>query len=265
MGQRAIIAGSGRLPHLVAEAGVALMVRLQGQGVREDDIPLLNPTSIIDARVERLGDMFDALHAENVTEVCFAGAMTRVRFDLARLDHVTQGLLPQIIAAQGQGDDALLREIVTIFTAQGFTIRGAAELRPDLVVQRGVLAGSKTHETDAARARAVLAALGPLDVGQAAVAANGQMLGIETLQGTDAMLQFVTDTAPKSGGVLVKRAKTGQDLRVDMPAIGPETIHRAANAGLAGIELQAGAVLLLDRQAVLTACAEAELNLWAVP
>ena len=260
MGQRAIIAGLGRLPHLVLEAGAALIVRLQGP-----EIENTGHMPVINARAERLGDMFNALRAANVTEVCFAGAMTRVHFDPTHLDDITKGLLPQIIAAQAQGDDALLREIVTIFTDQGFIIRGAAELRPDLVVQEGVLVGSPTHETDAARARGVLAALGPLDVGQAAVAAKGQMLGIETLQGTDAMLRFVANTAPGSGGVLVKRAKTGQDLRVDMPAIGPETIRYAANAGLSGVELQAGAVLLLDRQATLTACAEVGLNLWAVP
>ena len=116
-----------------------------------------------------------------------------------------------------------------------------------------------------ARARAVLAALGPLDVGQAAVAAGGQIIGIETLQGTDAVLRFVADSAPGSGGVLVKRAKPGQDLRVDMPAIGPDTVALCAKAGLSGIELQAGHVLMLDPVAVVAACRTHAINLWAVP
>ncbi|MDO6646773.1 LpxI family protein, partial [Acinetobacter guillouiae] len=82
----------------------------------------------------------------------------------------------------------------------------------------------------------ILLALSPLDVGQGAVVAGGLVLGIETLQGTDALLRFVGDTpAPLrrcQGGVLVKAPKRGQDLRVDMPAIGPDTVRNAAAAGL---------------------------------
>ncbi|MCT4684143.1 MAG: UDP-2,3-diacylglucosamine diphosphatase LpxI [Roseicyclus sp.] len=255
---RAIIAGAGALPGLLAEAGPALIVRLEGQPGGTDGADVV-------ARLERLGGLFADLRARGVTELCMAGAMRRTGFDRAALDAETATLLPDLEAAMGQGDDALLRRIVAIFEAEGFAIRGAHDWRPDLVAPAGALHGEARPEGDAARARAVLAALGPHDVGQAAVAARGQMLGIETLQGTDAMLDFVAATAPGSGGVLVKRAKPGQDLRVDMPAIGPETVARVAQAGLSGIELQAGHVLLLDPAAVRAACAAHHVNLWAVP
>lgn len=258
MGARAIIAGDGALPGLLAEAGPVLTLRLQGMpgGVAGADIV---------ARLERLGDLFADLHRAGATEVCFAGAMRRIGFDEGALDAQTRALLPRLTRAMAQGDDALLRDIVAIFEGQGFRIRGAHELRPDLVAPDGAIFGTPDPQGDAARARAVLAALGPLDVGQAAVAAKGQVLGIETLQGTDAMLRFVAGTAPGSGGVLVKRAKPGQDLRVDMPAIGPETIALAAQAGLSGIEVQAGHVLLLDPAAVRAACKAHHVALWAVP
>jgi DUF1009 family protein len=85
--------------------------------------------------------------------------------------------------------------------------------------------------------------------------ADGQVLGVETAQGTDAMLHFVMQTPDalrhRAKGVLVKLPKPGQDLRVDMPAIGPDTIRRAAEAGLAGIIIAAGQVLLIDRAATL--------------
>jgi DUF1009 family protein len=257
VGARAIIAGDGALPGLLSAVGPVLTVRLQGMpgGVAGADIV---------ARLERLGDLFADLHRAKVAEVCFAGAMHRIGFDEAALDAETRALLPRLTAAMGQGDDALLRDIVAIFEGQGFRVRGAHDLRPDLVAPEGALAGTPHPQGDAARARAVLAALGPLDVGQAAVAAHGQVLGIETLQGTDAMLRFVAETAPGSGGVLVKRAKPGQDLRVDMPAIGPETVAQAAAAGLSGIEVQAGHVLLLDPDAVKAACAAHHVGLWAV-
>jgi DUF1009 family protein len=258
MGGRAIIAGAGALPGLLADAGPALTVRFEGAPGGTAGADLV-------ARFERLGKLFAELKARRVSELCLAGAMQRVSFDQALLDPTTAVLLPRLAAAMGQGDDALLRSIVTMFEEQGFAILGAQHLRPDLVARAGVLAGQHGSQADGARARAVLAALGPLDVGQAVVAAGGQILGIETLQGTDALLRFVAQSAPGSGGVLVKRAKPGQDLRVDMPAIGPETIRLCAEAGLSGIELQSDHVLLLDPAAVRAACEAHHINLWAVP
>ncbi|MEL6127804.1 MAG: LpxI family protein, partial [Pseudomonadota bacterium] len=110
---------------------------------------------------------------------------------------------------------------------------------------------------DAARARAILRALAPHDVGQAAVVAQGLCLGIETIQGTDALLRFVAQNPvrmpdPEDGrGVLVKAPKEGQDARLDMPAIGPDTIRHAADAGLSGLVIEAGAVMVLGREEVV--------------
>jgi UDP-2,3-diacylglucosamine hydrolase len=260
MGRRAIIAGAGSLPGLVAAAGPALIVRFEGAPGGTCGADLV-------ARFDRLGALFADLHAHGVSELCLAGAMRRIdpAIVMAEADAVTRALLPRLAVAMGQGDDALLRAIVAIFAEQGFAIRGAHEVRPDLVARAGDLVGHATAPADAARARAVLAAIGPLDVGQAAVAAGGQILGIETLQGTDALLRFVGQSMPGSGGVLVKRAKPGQDLRVDMPAIGPDTVALCAQAGLSGIELQADHVLLLDREAVFAACARHGVALWAAP
>ena len=145
-------------------------------------------------------------------------------------------------------------------------MQGACDLRPDLVAEPGPISGeiSAALEADAARARAVLEALGPLDIGQGAVAARGQVIGVETLQGTDAMLRFVAVTAPGSGGVFVKRPKPGQDIRMDTPVIGPATVMKAAEAGLSGIEIAAGSVLILDREATIDAAEAAGVSLWAV-
>jgi len=259
VGARAIIAGRGVLPGLLLEAGPAFVVAFEGVAIEAEG------TGIIPARFERLGALFDDLAAVGVTEICFAGAMTRPALDPAALDDVTMALMPRLMQAMAQGDDALLRDIAALFEERGVAVIGAHALRPDLLAEEGCLAGEALPEADVARARAVLDALGPLDVGQAAVAGRGQVLGIETLQGTDAMLDFVARTAPGSGGVLVKRPKPGQDLRFDMPAIGPDTVRGAAATGLKGIEIAAGGVLLLDRAAVVTACSETGVALWASP
>lgn len=254
---RAILAGKGALPGLLLQAEDARIVGFRGVEV---DVPV-----DINARFEQLGLLFEALRTEGVTEVCLAGAMSRPPLDPVAFDPLTASRMPVLMAAMGQGDDALLRAVVGVIEEAGFKVIAAHDMRDDLVAEAGVLAGKDMGGSDAARARAVLDALGPLDVGQGAVVAKGQVIGVETLQGTDAMLAFVGKTAPGSRGVLVKRPKPGQDLRMDMPAIGPDTIRSAAQAGLAGIEVAVGHVLLLDRAAILSACAETGMNLWAGP
>jgi hypothetical protein len=256
---RAIIAGTGALPSLLVAEAPACVVAFEGIHVATEG------AGRIEARFERLGRLFDDLKAAGVGEVCFAGAMLRPRLDPDEADDETRALMPRLAKAMGQGDDALFRDVVALFEERGFVVIGARDIRPDLVAQTGCLAGEALPQEDVARARSVLAALGPLDVGQGVVAGRGQVLGIETLQGTDAMLRFVAETAPGSGGVFVKRPKPGQDLRIDMPAIGPETVRGAAAAGLSGIEIAAGTVLVLERPEVLSACAETGLSLWAAP
>ena len=259
---RAILAGRGALPWLLLEAGPAEVITFAGA---QADLPHgVTPTEV---RFEEFGSMIRMLQNRGVTELCLAGGMGRPALDPSRFDTATQALLPRLVPVLQQGDDALLREILAILEEAGFAIRAAHEIRPDLIATPDLKFGQpgSGQLTDAARAREVLTALGPLDVGQAAVAARGQVVGIETQQGTDAMLRFVGATMPDSHGVLVKRPKPGQDRRVDLPAIGPDTIARVAEAGLSGIELGAGGVLILGHEAVMAAAEVDNITLWTAP
>ncbi|HSF63251.1 MAG TPA: UDP-2,3-diacylglucosamine diphosphatase LpxI, partial [Paracoccaceae bacterium] len=149
---------------------------------------------------------------------------------------------------------------------------GVQDLAPDLVPGPGVLAGEVTDidRADAARAAAIVAALGTVDVGQGCVVQQGLCLAVEALPGTDAMLAGVAALPPglrpdpgRGRGLVYKAPKPGQDLRVDLPALGPESVRRAAAAGLGGIAWAAGGVLLIDRAAMVAAAQDAGLFLWA--
>ncbi len=265
MARLAILAGQGALPQMIAAAHPgALFVQFEGLAV---DRP---GNETLEASYERFGEMFAGLAARGVTEVVFAGGLARPALNPANFDARMAALAPRFLAAMQGGDDGLLRAVIDAFEDEGFAVRGAHELLGGLTAAPGRLAGpepSAADLADAARARAILAALGPLDVGQGAVVADGQALGVETAQGTDAMLRFVAGTPAKlrqrARGVLVKAPKPGQDLRVDMPAIGPGTIAAAAAAGLAGIVIEAGTVLLIDRDETLRAADAAGLFLIA--
>jgi DUF1009 family protein len=265
MARLAILAGQGGLPQQIARAHPdALFVHFEGLAVE------LPGNDGFATSYERFGEMFDGLHAAGVTEVVFAGGLARPSLNPANFDAKMMQLAPRFMAAMQGGDDGLLRAVIGAFEEEGFAVRGAHQLLPDLTAEPGLLAGQEPSEADRrdiARARAILDALGPLDVGQGAVVAEGQALGVETAQGTDAMLGFVAQTPAKlrqrAGGVLVKAPKPGQDLRIDMPAIGPATVQAAAAAGLAGIAFNAGQVLLIDRAVLLSAADAAGLFLLA--
>ncbi len=261
MSDLCLIAGAGRLPRLLAAAyPEARVLGLDGSGAGET------------FRLERLGSVLRALQAEGVRRVCLAGAIRRPEIDPGAIDAATRPLVPRIAAALAAGDDAGLRAVIGLFEEAGLAVVGAADLLPDLLAGPGVLgrvAPGDGAEADAARATAVLAALAPVDVGQGCVVAGGQVLAVEALPGTDWMLEVVAElrcAGPPvpAGGLLMKRPKPGQDRRADLPAIGPETVARAARAGLAGLAVEAGGVLVLDRAETVAAADAAGLFLWGV-
>lgn len=262
----AIIAGQGRLPAALA-AGMAdapLVAALDGfapDGLTVD----------LRFRVERLVPFLRALERDGVGQVIFAGAVTRPRLDPALLDEATAGLLPRLMAAMAQGDDATLRVVIELFEEFGFTVAGVEDVAPALLPAAGVLAGTVTarDEADAARAARIVAALGSVDVGQGAVVAQGLCLGVEALPGTDVLLAQVAAIGavrpdPARGkGVFYKAAKPGQDRRIDLPTIGPDTLQAVAAAGLAGVAFQAGSVICLDLAGMQRLARELGLFLWA--
>lgn len=273
MSATALIAGTGNLPILLAEyleSRGAPFVLAQMEGFECETRP---GWQVLSFRVERLGRLFDQLRAADVTRVVFAGAAARPAINPAKVDLKTASLLPRLLPAIKQGDDALLRAVISVFEDAGFAVVGAADVMPDLVPGAGVLGRvtpSEADRKDASRAAEIVQAMGPLDIGQGAVVAQGLCLAVETLPGTDAMLRWVADVAgakrpnPKGAkGVLFKAAKPGQDRRVDLPAVGPDTIKAAAAAGLAGVVIEAGSVMVLNLPETLATADELGLFLWA--
>lgn len=258
----AILSGAGGLPVMLAKQHPRA-VRVVFNGVEH-----AMQAPLAEHRFEKLASLFDDLTARGVTRVVLAGAMSRPALDPSQLDPFMMQLAPRLLAAMQGGDDAILRLIIAVFEEQGFEVVGAHELLPGMTVPDGVFAGPEpkdAHLSDASRAMDILLALSPLDVGQGTVVAGGLCLGIETLQGTDALLRFVGETPEHlrrgKGGVLVKAPKRGQDLRVDMPVVGPDTVRNAAAAGLEGIFAAAGKVLIVEQDATRSALEETGLFL----
>lgn len=267
----ALIAGGGALPaHLWAALGRAGTPALLAAPVGQHPDGL-DGQALIPFRLERLVPFLDHLVERGVSHVVFAGAVTRPRLDPAQIDPKTATLLPRIMAALPQGDDATLRAIIAIFAEWGLETLSADQIAPDLLPPPGVLGShqpTRDSESDVARAARIVQALGAADIGQGCVVARGLCLAVEALPGTDVMLAQVAawrdGRGPQDarGGVFYKAPKPGQDRRIDLPVIGPGTLRAAHAAGLDGVAVAGGGVMVLDRAGTVALADELRLFLW---
>ena len=253
----AIIAGRGALPREIAEARATAGLPY---------LLIIFPDCFEDwmgahpherHEFERAGALFRALRATGAQYIVFAGAMNRPKLRPWRVDLKALGVFAKALRLLGKGDDAMLRGFAGIFEDEGLQMLSPVDiLGGELLVRPGLTAGpslNSTDKADAARAAAIVAALGPLDVGQGAVVAGGVCLAVEAIEGTDLMLARVADlpnerraSTPPPSGVLFKGPKPGQDQRMDLPAIGPRTVTGAHAAGLNGIVAAAGQTVLME-------------------
>lgn len=260
----ALIAGEGVLPAAIVAALDSPAVICAPEGVGPAGLSVQRAF-----RFERLVPFLNGLRADGIDRVVLAGNIHRPRLDPAAFDPETAAQVPRFLSLMQGGDDSTLRAVIALLEDFDLTVLGVADVAPDLLVRAGTLtrAPNAREEADAARGREVLDLAGPADIGQACVVAARLCLGMETLYGTDALLSYVAShrecREPRRGGVLVKRAKPAQDLRLDLPTIGPATIDGAVAAGLTGICLEAGRTLIVDRAQVLARAQAADLALWA--
>lgn len=257
-----IIAGGGDLPVTLAE----------GCRAREEPYFVIRLAGYADAALEthpgtecsiaEVGRIIRELKKQSCDAVSMAGLVHRPNFAALRPDWRGAALLPKVVTAARRGDGALLDVMVDTFAAEGFVVVGPEEIGTDLTATAGCYGSCTPGDRDLAdirKAAALVDALGPFDVGQGAVVRNGFVLAVEAAEGTDAMLERVaTLPADVRGfepgeegnrrGVLLKKPKPGQELRVDLPTIGPRTVEKAAAAGLSGIAVLEGKALVVGRR-----------------
>jgi DUF1009 family protein len=260
----AIICGGGSFPGAVADA-----VARQGRRPVMFGIKGWADAAVIERYahhwipIGQAGRFFRLAKTENCREVLFIGTLLRPPITQLRLDWQTIKALPGLVRAYRGGDDKLISGVAKIAESGGLRVVGVKDVAPEVFVPEGVLSRRQPSErdrADIARALKVIAALGPFDVGQAAIVADNNVLAVEAADGTDNMLARIADlrrlgrvTSLSGIGVLVKAPKSGQDRRFDLPSIGPRTIENVARAGLAGLAVAAGSTMIAEPDHVVAA------------
>jgi DUF1009 family protein len=223
----------------------------------------------------QIGKFLRLARAAGCRDLVFIGALVRPSIWQVRPDLVGLSFLRRTLAAFRGGDNHLLSSMGKLMEQEGFRLLGAHEVAPEILLPEGTLGRVQPSERDRADIALgfdYLRATGPFDVGQAVVVAGKHVLAVEAAEGTDQLLERVAQLRANGRvrsaigmGVLVKAPKRGQDLRYDMPSIGPLTVEGVARAGLAGIAVVAGATIVAEPGKLVTAADRANIFVVGAP
>ena len=259
-----LIAGNGRFPLLLATEARRLGLHLVAVAHRgeTDEALAAQVDAITWIRVGQLGAMIRAFQQAGVRRAVMAGGVNKIR-SLTQLRPDLRGLkfLRRAIAAGSRGDDALLRALATELEGEGIEVVSSTMFLDSLIATPGRIAGPKPSAQGLADLRLgcqVLASLGGVDVGQSVVVECGVVLAVEAIEGTDEAVRRGGKLG-SGAAVVVKTSKQGQDLRFDVPAVGPATIATMSEAGACLLAVEAGVTLLLDRAQLVRAADHARI------
>lgn len=272
----ALIAGGGSLPAELADRLAendlkTVVMPIEGEA---DDDPRFTKHQKDRISLEEFGGLIARLKRHGITHVLMAGTVKRrPRIAGMRLSPGLFKALFDVAWALARGDDGLLKAVINHVEKYGFSVISAQDVLPELLTEEGVIAPprpSKRDLADISAATGAAKAIGSLDIGQGAIAIGGRVIALEGIEGTDGLLARTAELrghgrlAGARGGVLVKCSKPGQELRADLPAIGPETVEAVAKAGLAGIALEAGRSLLLEREETMRRARERKVFIYGI-
>lgn len=250
-----LIAGQGDLPRLIINR-----CRAQNRDIFvtaiEDQTP---PETVADVdhvwiKIGKFGAFIDAFKKRNVKNIVFAGGIKRPNLNTISLDWEGIKLLGSI-GYKALGDDAILTIITQFFESKGFHILTPEDILQNLTPKQGILtlkSPSEEELQDIAKGSRILGLMGSADVGQAIIMQMGQVLGIEAIEGTERLIQRVRNyKLADQGGVLVKMSKPQQNLKIDLPTIGVQTLHQIHASKLNGIAIEAKRSQIIDQDAVV--------------
>ena len=251
-----IIAGGGSLPkQLISrcrqEGRPYALVCLKGHALPQT----AEGEDFLWVRLGEAGKAISYFKKNGVRQIVMIGGVKRPSLIQLRTELRTSKILFKI-GFKAFGDDNLLKLVIKGFEDEGFKIIGFHEIMTDLLAEEGVWGKVQPDEqaqADINHGVKIALGLGALDVGQSVVVQQGIVLGVEAVEGTDALIKRCKDLKREgAGGVLVKTKKPQQEQRADLPTVGVQTVLNAYEAGLRGIAVQAGKTLVADRAGIIT-------------
>jgi DUF1009 family protein len=252
-----IIAGNGDMPALIAQEHIHKGGKCCIASIGDfESLKLACVERNLDKNIAvekfpigKVGAILDYFARNMVQDVVIIGGIARPNLGSIAVDFAGGMLLARMMKARLLGDDKLLRVIVEYLEEKGFNVISPVDVLSNHNYYqdfcKGALSPSARQIHDIEVGREVLRALGGMDVGQSVIVSDGYVLGIEAAEGTDALIaRCARLRRESSGGVLVKMIKSHQDIRVDIPAIGPGTIEMLASYKFSGLAIDSKVMII---------------------
>jgi DUF1009 family protein len=260
-----LVAGWGRFPIELAEHARSQGRELVVAAIKAHADEALRPLAR-DMRyfgVAKLGAQLRYFQQHGVREVLLAGKLFKDRILFHGWGWV--GHMPDLVCLSAlydcfvtgradQRDDTILSAAVRAFAARGMTVIPASQVAPQLKAEEGVLsrrAPTSRERRDIAFGWQIARDMGRLDIGQSVIIRDRTVLGVEAVEGTDALIARMPVVCPRGGFTLVKVAKPQQDMRFDVPTIGLRTVEQMHRSGGTAIAIEAGKTIFVDREQTL--------------
>ncbi|GIK17408.1 MAG: hypothetical protein BroJett003_23720 [Planctomycetota bacterium] len=272
-GPLGLIAGAGRFPFLVAEGARRCGVPVSLIALRGLADPALAQLAdeVCWSGLARLGGWIRRLKRRGVTRVVLAGYVRKSamygRFRL--LHHLPDWTSIRLwfFSLRDKRNDTILSKVADEFARHGITMEDCIKYTPEHLAPEGVLtrrAPDAAHLADLRFGWPLAKELGRLDIGQCVAVKETEVIAVEAIEGTDRMIERAGALCPRGGWTLIKTAKPNQDLRFDVPTVGPDTIARLVEHRAAMLVVEAGRTLMIDRAAMIEAADRAGLILIGV-
>lgn len=260
----AIIAGRGDLPHFLGNELLARGCKFVIISLDNNFIPQENLIKFThNFQIGQVGSILDFLKKSDISMIVFAGGVKRPNFEDLKLDKMGMKLVWAITRRKFLGDNNLLNVVIKFVEKEHFKVIGADYILPNLLIKKGPLTDKLPTKQDLIDIEIGIKAatiMGELDIGQAVIVENGVVLAVEGAEGTDNLIARTKELKKVlKAGVLVKIKKKGQEVRVDLPTIGVDTVRNVAELGLNGIAIEAGSTIVLDREKLIKAASELDL------
>jgi len=256
-----LIAGNGRFPLIFAETARAAGLAVVAVAHEGETSPELAEVvdSITWIKVGELEPMIAAFRQHQARRAVMCGGLRKA----ALLEHFAPDARGMRFLARLQtlSDDALLRGLARELEDEGIAVVDSVLFLGSILAPEGLLSDRAPTEEQWRDIRfgfEVAKAVGRFDIGQSVVVRAGMVLAVEAIEGTDAAIRRAGELGGRDA-VVVKVSKPGQDLRFDVPAVGPGTVAVASEAGIAVLALEAGKTLLLDKPQFLAQARAAAL------
>ena len=249
-----LIAGVGRLPVEFARAARGMGVHVIGVGVLPEVDPELAQLVHVyeNINIAKLNKIFKVFKREDVTEITLLGKITK-ELVYAHRELPDFRVLKIFSRIKNFSDDTLTLALVDELAAEGISVLDQTELLRPLMPEPGVLTQRKPTEAELADMRFGLdmaKKIGGLDIGQTVVVKNRAIMAVEAIEGTDACIRRGGQLG-RGGVTVAKSAKPKQDMRFDVPSVGPDTIDSMVEAGASALVIEAGRTLMVDRETVV--------------